>query len=110
MKAYYHLKRVLKLGRLELRRYWATRRWGEDALQRAPRVFGNAMPKAGSHLLIQILWGLTEVGPFVNPGFPPVNRFEDNSHLPKEVILKNLFIKQQKGIRKRPARFLENFS
>lgn len=90
MKVYYHLKRVLKLGRLELRRYQAARRWGKDALKQAPRVFGNAMPKAGSHLLIQILWSLTEVGPFVNPGFPPVNRFEDNSHLPEESILKGI--------------------
>jgi hypothetical protein len=45
------------------------------------------MPKSGSHLLIQILEGLTEIGPFVNPGFPPVNRFEDNSKLPDEKIL-----------------------
>ena len=90
MKAYYRLKRVLKLGRLRLRRYQALRRWGRDALQHSPRVFGNSMPKAGSHLLIQILWGLTEVGPFINPGFPPVNRFEDNSHLSNEVILKSI--------------------
>ncbi|NJN43910.1 MAG: hypothetical protein HC806_03715, partial [Anaerolineae bacterium] len=45
------------------------------------------MPKSGSHLLIQILEGLTELGPFVNPGFPPVNRFEDNSKLPDEKVL-----------------------
>jgi hypothetical protein len=82
MKIYYRIKRILKLFRLELRRYKVARRWGKDALAQAPSVYGNAIPKAGSHLLIQVLQGLTEVGPFVNPGFPPVNRFEDNSKLP----------------------------
>lgn len=62
-------------------------RWGKEAIKEAPAVFGNAMPKAGSHLLIQILYGLAEIGPFYKPGFPPVNRFEDNSHLSEAEIL-----------------------
>ena len=81
MKVYYRIKRVLKLFRLELRRFLAARRWGKDALNHSPQIFGNAIPKAGSHLLIQVLLGLTEIGPFVNPGFPPVNRFEGNTRL-----------------------------
>lgn len=81
MKAYYHLKRQLKLIRLELRRMQAARRWGRAALESAPSIFGNAIPKAGSHLLIQVLLGLTEIGPFVDPGFPPINRFEGNTRL-----------------------------
>jgi hypothetical protein len=48
---------------------------------------GNAMPKSGSHLIIQVLEGLSHLGPFVNPGFPPVNRFEDNSKLSEKQIL-----------------------
>ncbi|TFG49658.1 MAG: hypothetical protein E4H33_01800 [Anaerolineales bacterium] len=44
-------------------------------------IFGNAIPKAGSHLLIQVLLGLTKIGPFVDPGFPPINRFEGNTRL-----------------------------
>lgn len=44
-----------------------------------PAVLGNAMPKSGSHLIIQVLEGLTDLGAFVNPGFPPVNRREDNT-------------------------------
>ncbi len=87
MKPYYRLKRVLKLVRWEWRRWQAARRWGRDALARSPVVVGNAMAKAGSHLLIQVLEGLVEIGPFVNPGFPPLNRFEDNSPLPEEVII-----------------------
>ena len=48
------------------------------------------MPKSGSHLIIQVLQGLTQLGPFVNPGFPPVNRDEDNRKLPDAAILANL--------------------
>jgi hypothetical protein len=48
------------------------------------------MPKSGSHLIIQVLQGLTRIGPFVNPGFPPVNRAEDNRKLSETAILKNI--------------------
>ncbi len=78
---YYQAKHFLKRIRYHIRRAQAARRWGAGNLQRTPAVLGNAMPKSGSHLIIQILEGLTEVGPFVNPGFPPVNRFEDNRKL-----------------------------
>jgi hypothetical protein len=81
MKLYYQIRRQIKLFRLELRRTQAARRWGKDVLDKTPSVFGNAIPKAGSHLLIQVLLGLTKIGPFVDPGFPPVNRFEGNTRL-----------------------------
>jgi hypothetical protein len=45
------------------------------------------MPKSGSHLIIQVLQGLPRLGPFVNPGFPPVNRNEDNQKLNQAEIL-----------------------
>lgn len=48
------------------------------------------MPKSGSHLIIQVLQGLTGLGPFVNPGFPPVNRSEDNRKLADEDVLRNI--------------------
>jgi hypothetical protein len=90
MKLYYQVKRQLKLVRLELRRMQAARRWGRDVLDKSPSVFGNAIPKAGSHLLIQVLLGLTEIGPFVDPGFPPVNRFEGNTRLELPERIKEL--------------------
>ncbi len=80
-KIYYRTRRAVKLLRLEWRRFQAARRWGREALENAPQIFGNAIPKAGSHLLIQVLLGLTEIGPFIDPGFPPVNRFEGNTRL-----------------------------
>jgi len=82
----YVIKRWLKLIRWQTRRARAAVIWGSDALATAPIIFGNAMAKSGSHLLIQILEGLVQLGPFVNPGFPPVNRFEDNRKLPEKKI------------------------
>lgn len=90
MNASYALKHWLKLGRWRARRISAALRWGAKEMQRAPAVLGNAMPKSGSHLIIQVLQGLTRMGPFVNPGFPPVNRAEDNHKLSDERVLANI--------------------
>lgn len=91
MEAYYTLKHWLKLGRWEARRAMAALRWGRAELEKMPAVLGNAMPKSGSHLIIQILQGLTSLGPFVNPGFPPVNRTENNTKLADPAILGNIY-------------------
>jgi hypothetical protein len=90
MNAYYTAKHWLKLARWRLRRGAAALRWGPRDLRNAPIVLGNAMPKSGSHLIIQVLQGLTGLGPFVNPGFPPVTRAEDNSKLNDEQVLRNI--------------------
>ncbi len=81
MRPFFRTKRALKQIRLAWRRSLAAQRWGKESLERAPQIFGNAIPKAGSHLLIQVLLGLTKIGPFVDPGYPPVNRFEGNTRL-----------------------------
>jgi hypothetical protein len=86
----YHIKHTLKLYRWQFRRLKTALRWGHEAMNEAPAVLGNAMPKSGSHLIIQVLQGLTRIGPFVNPGFPPVNRAEDNSDLPDSAVLANI--------------------
>ena len=90
MKTYYRVKRLLKKGRLQFRRWLAVRRWGRAALQKSPKVMGLALPKGGSHFIHQTLSGLADIGPFINPGFPPVNRFEDNSPLREEIILADI--------------------
>ncbi len=82
-----NIKHALKITRWQARRTTAGLRWGFDALKTSPAVLGNAMPKSGSHLIHQVLLGLTHIGPFVNPGFPPVNRTEDNRRLPESEIL-----------------------
>lgn len=87
MNAYYRLKHELKILRWQGRRLGAAIRWGDSTLNASPIVLGNAMPKSGSHLIIQVLQGLTRVGAFVNPGFPPLNRAEDNSKLSDQAVL-----------------------
>ena len=90
MNLYYHLKHTLKLGRWQARRVACAWRWRPASQSSLPAVLGNAMPKSGSHLIIQVLLGLPDFAPFVNPGFPPVNRYEDNSRLPEEKMLANI--------------------
>ncbi|MEX1247015.1 MAG: sulfotransferase domain-containing protein [Anaerolineales bacterium] len=84
------IKQPVKLLRWRLRRAQAARGWGRESLERMPVVIGNAMPKSGSHLLIQILLGLVRIGPFVDPGFPPLNRSASNRNLSDAQVLVNL--------------------
>ncbi len=90
MKINYEIRHWLKRQRWQARRLAAALRYGNKRLKETPAVLGNAMPKSGSHLIIQVLQGLTKIGPFVNPGFPPVNRSEDNSKLPDVAVLANI--------------------
>ncbi len=96
---FYSLKHYLKMIRWQLRRMRTAFKYGQEALQNAPIIFGNAMPKSGSHLLTQILIGLTSFGPFVNPGFPPVNRSEGNQPLPSKKIIRNIIQMKSGDIR-----------
>jgi hypothetical protein len=90
MQTKYHLKNWLKIQRWRLRRSAVALRWGPRTLDNTPSVLGNAMPKSGSHLIFQVVKGLTQLGPFVNPGMPPVNRAEDNHKLSQDEIVANL--------------------
>lgn len=42
----------------------AVQTWKRVDFRRVPGIFGNAMPKSGSHLVLQILQGITQVAPF----------------------------------------------
>lgn len=90
MNPYYWTKHNLKVMRWKIRRKVVATQWGRSQLISMPVVLGNAMPKSGSHLIIQILQGLINIGPFVNTGFPPVNRSENNQKLPPENVLENI--------------------
>ena len=90
VNTYYRIKHELKIIRWRFRRNAAALHWGRSELETMPAVLGNAMPKSGSHLIIQVLHGLTSLGPFVKTGFPPVNRSEDNQKLPQEDVLENI--------------------
>jgi len=84
------IKQPVKVLRWRLRRTRAASRWGNSELSRMPVVIGNAMPKSGSHLLIQILLGLTKIGPFVDPGLPPISRSSVNKNLDQAAVVENL--------------------
>jgi hypothetical protein len=84
------IKQPFKNLRWRARRAATLRRWGTAELARMPIVIGNAMPKSGSHLLFQVLQGLTRIGPFVDPGMPPINRSTENRNLSDDEILANL--------------------
>ena len=84
------IKQPIKHLRWRRRRSAVARRYGSDNLAQMPIVIGNAMPKSGSHLLSQILLGLTEIGPFVDPGMPPLTRSEANRNLPEPAVLKRI--------------------
>jgi hypothetical protein len=90
MKLQSELKHQAKGIRYSLRRARTGLRWGSSELSRMPVVIGNSMPKSGSHLIIQILEELTKIGPFVDPGFPPLNRDEENNILSTEKILQKI--------------------
>jgi hypothetical protein len=90
VKLIFFPKHSLKQIRWRGRRARAALKWGPATLRRSPAIFGNAMPKSGSHLLTQILNGLVGLGPAVDSGFPPVNRDEANHPLPENVVLANL--------------------
>jgi len=90
MDTQYTAKHLLKLVRWQARRTYTALRWGPQTLREAPIVLGNAMPKSGSHLINQVVQGLVQLGPFVNGGFPPVNRDEVNDKLPDAEVLANL--------------------
>lgn len=92
MNSIYSAKRLLKLVRHRLRRAAVMLRWGPGCLEGMPIVLGNAMPKSGSHLIHQVVQGLTDIGPFVNPGLPPVNRDEVNAKLDTAAVLTNLHL------------------
>lgn len=79
-----------KIQRWKIRRKAVERKFGREASQAAPVLFANAIPKAGSHLLIQILWGMCEIGPFVATGRSAVTRDEAGRNLPDEVVLRKI--------------------
>ena len=93
MKAFYQVKHQLKQLRWQVRRGAAAGRWGREQLSAMPSVLGNAMPKSGSHLLIQVLEGLVELGPFVNPGFPPIQAQKPHSNITSMALMMKIILR-----------------
>jgi hypothetical protein len=76
------MKSTLKIIRHRLRRTRARLDHGA-MLSEAPILFANAFPKSGTHLLTQVLHGLTQLGPAVNSGLPAVVMYEGETGQPR---------------------------
>ena len=50
----------------------AIARWKRLSFDEAPPIFGNSKPKSGSHLLLQVLNGFTQIIPYKYVGADPV--------------------------------------
>src|SRR5574339_1100168 len=51
-------------------------RWKRLSFDEAPPMFGNSKPKSGSHLLLQILNGFTQIMPYKYVEADPVRTIE----------------------------------
>lgn len=83
-------KFAIKLARRQVRRAAATLKHG--SLASAPVFFANSFPKSGTHLLIQALQGLAQLGPAVDSGLPAVVTFDGPTGQPRplDTILRDL--------------------
>ena len=66
----------------------AIARWRRVSFHEAPPVFGNAKPKSGSHLLLQILNGFTKIMPYRYVQEEPIRtiRFEGGRRGADEIL------------------------
>ena len=76
------MKSAIRSLRHQLRRAKVRLRHGA-ALDGAPIFFANAFPKSGTHLLPQVLHGLTDLGPGVNSGLAAVVMYAGESGRPR---------------------------
>jgi hypothetical protein len=66
-------------------------RWKRLSFHDAPPIFGNSKPKSGSHLLLQILRGFTQILPYKYVATDPVRTIEkDGQRKTNEEVLKEL--------------------
>ncbi len=71
-------------------------RWGRLSFDEAPPVFGNSKPKSGSHLLLQVLAGFTEIMPYAYVEADPVRTItKEGRRRTQDEILREL-----RGVRK----------
>ncbi len=69
----------------------AVLRWKRLSFDEAPPVFGNAKPKSGSHLLLQILNGFTQIMPYKYVAADPIRTItKDGRRRTAEEILADL--------------------
>ena len=62
----------------------AITRWKRFSFDDAPPIFGNSKPKSGSHLLLQILNGFTQIAPYKYVEADPIRTIEKGGRRRKE--------------------------
>src|SRR5215510_7221287 len=66
-------------------------RWKRLSFQEAPPIFGNSKPKSGSHLLLQILNGFTQIMPYKYVNTEPIRTItKDGRRKTKDEIIREL--------------------
>ena len=66
-------------------------RWKRLSFSEAPPIFGNAKPKSGSHLLLQILNGFTQIMPYKYVAADPVRTItKEGSRKDEQEVLEEL--------------------
>ena len=70
------LKTIRRAIRPAAKTLQAIGRWKRLSFNEAPPVFGNSKPKSGSHLLLQILNGFTQIMPYKYVEADPVRTIE----------------------------------
>jgi hypothetical protein len=75
-----------------LRRVSTALRYGPRNLEGVPILFGNSLPKSGTHLLAQVLSAFPKIGPATDRGMGPILTFERQTgrQRPAQEILKDL--------------------
>src|SRR6266498_1134773 len=62
----------------------AVARWKRLSFNEAPPIFGNSKPKSGSHLLLQILDGFTQIMPYKYVNAEPIRTIEKEGRRKKQ--------------------------
>ena len=63
-------------------------RWKRFSFHEAPPIFGNSKPKSGSHLLLQILNGFTQIMPYRYVDAAPIRaiKYEGGRRTADEIL------------------------
>jgi hypothetical protein len=85
------LQNIRRIARPYGKTAQAILRWRRFSFHEAPPIFGNAQPKSGSHLLLQILNGFTRIMPYLYVEAEPVRTIaRDGRRMTKEELLDDL--------------------
>jgi hypothetical protein len=85
------IKSIRRTLRPAVKTSQAIARWKQLSFQDVPPIFGNSKPKSGSHLLLQILNGMTHIMPYRYVAAEPVRTItKDGKRRTNEEVLSEL--------------------